>query len=52
MEYLPSAASVLLSVGFVLSIWSLYLCWPKKTRAGKHREEPTLGNYKSITARD
>lgn len=52
MEYLPNAASMLLGVGFVLSIWSLYLCWPKKIRTTKHRKEPVLGNYKSITAKD
>jgi hypothetical protein len=52
MEYLENSASILLGVGFVLSIWSLYLCWPRKTRVNNLREEPSLGDYKSITARD
>lgn len=52
MDYVSNTAAILLGVGFVLSASSIYVCWPKKNPVVKHREEPTLGDYKSINARD
>lgn len=50
MDYM--AATMLSGSGLVLSVWSLYLCWPKKTSVIIRQADPELGDYKSINARD